>query len=149
MTSRRYYCINCEREVDVDDVIQYYDSGTGYLELNCPYCKDDMLEYAYECESCGKVVPHSLVTNGVCDNCLISEAENVRQVIEFGAEDTDNGEVTINALWAYVYTPDEINDILTADFMNLPEAKQKEFARKYATEDRYNFADWLKVRSQE
>jgi len=142
-----YYCFGCEREIEADEVKTYEEPG--YRAIYCPYCGRDDIEDAYECEECGEVKPDCMMYAGICTDCLDKEAENVRQVIEFGAEDTDNGEVTINALWAYVYTPDEINDILTADFMKLPEAKQKEFARKYATEDRYNFADWLKVRSQE
>lgn len=129
-------CLACGWICDEEDLNKdYCDNGyRGEPHETCPYCGGDDLVDGFECRCCGKFIDYGFGSHGwvVCRDCL-DELIEPRTVIEFGEQHTQS--VDISGLWASVYTPDEINEILMADFMKLPDAKQYEYCKEYVYED--------------
>lgn len=138
-------CDNCGTVFYENDFV-LESVGDGRVITRCPNCGSEDFEDGAICNLCGEFVNFDY--NGICKDCLMDEASDIQQTIEYGKSDGDNGDVTINGLFAYVYSPEEINDILMADFLRLPEEKQKEFTRRYVCNDEYCFADWLKEKEE-
>ena len=142
-------CTKCGEIMDSTDLAKDYTDGgyRGEPHLSCPYCGCDELDEVEQCSRCGKWVEgfdlshliYGSVGNEVCLDCLQDAADDVRTVIDYGAKRTED--VEINGLWAYVYTKDEINDILMADFMKLPERMQKQYTQGFAECDYSDFAE--------
>lgn len=140
-------CERCGEVFECNEAVFLPENGNESKLPSCPSCGCLDLADGEICDMCGHFTEYDF--DGICKECLMDEASDVEQVIEYGKSDDDNGEVTINGLFAYVYTPEEINDILMADFKRLPEEKQKEFTRRYVCNDEYCFADWLKEKEKD
>ena len=82
---------------------------------------------------------HGAYGSQMCTDCIEDAALNVGSVIDYGAKRSE--EVDINGLWAYIYTPEEINDILQADFEKLSKEKQIGYTERYVSEDYDDFAN--------
>jgi DNA-directed RNA polymerase subunit RPC12/RpoP len=138
-----YY--KCNRCGEVFNEMEAFDPNLD--EIRCTECGSDDVSEAEQCYECGEWISTDderlYGLNGLCKECLGKHASEIRTVIQYGSEDEYNGEVKINAMWAKVYTPDEINEILMADFMKLPEAKQRSLAWEYVNDDPDAFADWI------
>lgn len=143
-------CEKCREIFDESDLVTDYVNGgdIGEPHDSCPYCGCDDWEYVSQCECCGRYFTNDRAgyeifgTSGsqMCADC-IDDAADVRTVIDYGNHEFVEVD-EINGLFARVYDSSEINDILLANFMQLPEAKQKEWIQKYIEDDKDNFADW-------
>ena len=143
-------CQKCKEIFDSDDLkLDYTEGGyRGEPHWSCPYCGDDQCESIGQCCRCGKYFAWDedqlFGTSGseMCKDC-IEDVADVRTVIEYGnVENRTQSEVTINGFFASIYSPEEINDVLMADFMKLPEWMQKEKTQAFVASDYNDFADW-------
>ena len=139
-------CFKCGWIGDWSDLNKDYCDGgyRGEPHETCPNCGDDDIGEVIECRSCGGCFEDVYGSNGleICDDCL-NKLINTRTVAEYGELNPE--EVEISGLWAKVYTQDEINQILMADFMKLPESKQYEYCKMYVDDDPNDFADWVQT----
>lgn len=143
-------CNKCKEIFDSDDLkLDYTEGGyRGEPHYSCPYCGDDQWDYVEQCAHCGKyfssddvsILIHGTAGSMMCNDC-IEDVSDTRTAIDYGNHDSVEVD-GINGLFAYMYSAEEINDILLADFMKLPDYKQKEWINKYINEDKANFADW-------
>ena len=141
------FYLKCEKcgEIFANDEVakDYCDGGyRGEPHESCPYCGCDDLIDVEQCSICGKWVERSYGCMGheVCEDCLLDNMD-VRTVCDFGEQHPED--VEISGLFASVYSKEEINDILLADFMKLPEQKQMEFCKNFAEDDRNQFAEFI------
>lgn len=136
-------CNDCRRVYFSDELRHDTFNGgdIGESHWSCPYCGGDNFEEIYECARCGHYVEEAFgcVGSMLCEECF-AEVADVRTVVEYGKDNP--AEVKINGLFACVYDEDEINEILLADFMKLPEKKQREWTDDYVSADKSDFADW-------
>lgn len=139
----RYQCEDCGEIFCAEDVRVIKDGGGDKGEdwNVCPHCGSDCLEKVAQCDDCGKYVDPAELVGGKCPDCVANEAEKVDQVKQYGA--AFPAEVEINGLFAYVYSSDEINELLAADFAKLPEYRQKQYCRDFIKDDPMNFIDWF------
>lgn len=135
-------CDRCHEVMAEDELKVDYVSGgyRGERYCSCPFCGNESMTYVRECARCGEWCEDTYGTSGseMCDSC-ISEVAEVRTVIEYG-ENTEV-ETKVNGFFEYVFRT-EINEILKAEFMKLPEFKQNEYMRDYVSTDKSEFADW-------
>ena len=105
------------------------------------------------CDSCDEEIPENHAWWGdesgdfCCLECYLKQneeklnetltAQNAYLVGGYNPQ-----KITVNELWAAVFTEGEIDDILYQHFLNLPKDKQTELIRKYAEEEPYY---WLKI----
>lgn len=145
-------CSHCHEIFDSDDLkLDYTEGGyRGEPHYSCPYCGDDQWDYVEQCTRCGKYYSmdsmdcqiHGTSGSMMCEDC-IDEVADVRTVVDFGSSENQLVEVDeINGLFAFVYSPEEINDILLACFTQLPEHLQKKWTKEYIQQDLNEFADW-------
>ena len=145
-------CNKCKEIFDSDDLkLDYTEGGyRGEPHYSCPYCGDDQWDYEEQCTRCGKYYSmdsmdcqiHGTSGSMMCEDC-IDEVADVRTVVDFGSSENQLVEVDeINGLFAFVYSPEEINDILLACFTQLPEHLQKKWTKEYIQQDLNEFADW-------
>ena len=145
-------CNKCKEIFDSDDLkLDYTEGGyRGEPHYSCPYCGDDQWDYVEQCTRCGKYFSmdsmdcqlHGTSGSMMCEDC-IDEVADVRTVVDFGSSENQLVEVDeINGLFAFVYSPEEINDILLACFTQLPEHLQKKWTKEYIQQDLNEFADW-------
>ena len=139
-------CFKCGWIGDWSDLNKDYCDGgyRGEPHETCPNCGDDDIGEVIECRSCGGCFEDVYGSNGleICEDCL-NKLINTRTVAEYGEEHPED--VEISGLWAKVYTQDEINQILMADFMKLPDSKQYEYCKMYVDDDPHEFADWVQT----
>lgn len=144
-------CTKCKEIFSEDELITDYVNGgdIGEPHNECPHCGCDDIEYIHECTYCGKYFSdddarslHGYDGTLICEDCLKDEMD-VRTIIEYGNTENNVVETHINGLFAYMFSESELNDILLAEFMRLPESKQKQYAEKYAECDLDDFAEWL------
>ena len=139
-------CCNCGWIGDESDLIKDYCDGgyRGEPHETCPNCGDDDIGEVTECRGCGEYSDETYGTYGweLCEDCL-NKLINTRTVAEYGEEHPED--VEISGLWAKVYTQDEINQILMADFMKLPDSKQYEYCKMYVDDDPHDYADWAQT----
>jgi len=146
-------CTKCGEVHEVSDLNKDYTDGGyhGEPHVTCPNCGSEDLEYAEQCTCCGKWVsdesyPRQLFGyegHQLCKECFDEQASDVRQVIEYGDIDRNKADVKdLNGFLAYVYSPEEIENILMRDFVQMSERDQKRWAAEYAACDEDDFADY-------
>jgi predicted RNA-binding Zn-ribbon protein involved in translation (DUF1610 family) len=70
-----WICDICKSEVRSDEVKKVWlsltDDPRDKVEYwLCPYCGEEYLEEADECEICGRIVKKDDMIDGVCDDCI-------------------------------------------------------------------------------
>lgn len=137
-------CYKCGWIGDWSDLNKDYCDGgyRGEPHETCPNCGDDDIGEVTECRSCGECFEDTYGSNGweLCEDCL-DKLINTRTVAEYGEE--HSAEVEISGLWAWVYTPDQINHILMADFVKSSDDWQTRLCKEYVMDDPNCFADWV------
>jgi hypothetical protein len=107
-----YICLECGSVFsDAGRFIETHGLERGPYEhyCGCPHCGGGF-EEAVECSICGEMHPLSEDTNGVCADCIDSKADD----LEFCYK-VSQGEkigVEINLLMFYLFTEEEMNEIL-------------------------------------
>lgn len=96
------------------------------------------------CDLCGEEVPDEECRRGVCDKCLAA-AETFENSMRYGAERPAS--VKINALYAKVLSPEEIDALLYMAVLKLHTEHPlafKALIHAHLSDDSSDFADWLK-----
>ena len=144
---KNYICLHCghhftEEEIDAE----YYDYATGtYDSEECPNCDSEDFEEAEHCEECDEWFPVGTCANGICESCMEKHANDYETVKAYGADRKEA--VEINGLFAWAFTPAEIEEILERELKNSGKAEKD--AHTFATDDSDDFTNWLNERSEE
>lgn len=136
-----WICIHCGHEFD--EPMNRYNrrwSDSDDSAAYCPNCGSEDIEEAEECEACGALKAKDRLLNGWCEDCINIAASDYFKVRNYGQDRKEA--VEINGLLAWAFSADEIQEILERELMN--SYKIKEYAYKYASDDRFDFVDWLK-----
>lgn len=133
-----FICLDCHAEFDRPT--EKHEGG--YPEeptYHCPCCGSMEFYEAQECVECGAVKFVDNLLHGMCDDCINIAADDMRQAYEYGADRTLA--VELNGVLAFALTKVQIEAILTNYLMN-----NGDFAadcKKYALDDKVDFAEWL------
>lgn len=139
-------CNRCDSIFDESELITDYVNGgdIGEPHNSCPYCGHDDWDEVKECCRCGRWFSvdelHGYSGWEMCRDCIEDETDT-RTVIEYG--DTVKQDVSLNGFLSDVFSDEEINEILTSKFMELPESKQKEAYTEFVNTDLDEYAGWL------
>lgn len=140
-------CDKCQSLFDEDQLAVDYVSGGYHGEpfYKCPYCGYDEWDYVAECCRCGEYISvdgeiYGTLGSMVCRKCIDKEMD-AETVIAYG--DYSVTEATLNGLFTFVYSEDEINEILKKEFMRMREDKRNQFLKDYVESDLPEFAEWL------
>ena len=119
------------------------DHGHATPCPNNPDCALDEPEMVV-CEICGEEKPDEECVSGVCRECL-SKAATYDNAMDYGA--ARKTAVEINGYLAYEFSADQIAEILERE---LADAYLTGYASTfgYLSDDRSDFADWLKERKK-
>lgn len=132
--------------------IEIEDNCVGPCPQGCRiYCPMKRVA-VHHCESCGDVLHegdnhwHEDGKNEYCDDCYydaikFEESITVDNARANGAAHT--GEVTINGFLAFIYDPDEIEEILWRDFSAMPEYNQRSNIAEWATVDEEEWIEFF------
>ena len=118
--SNKMICLGCGNVFNTDEVQRVQDyrgecwGRPAYEEeLVCPHCKSNDIDDAEECEICGSwCSTEELYDNGgLCTACL--ETYNTdKECIEACERNNETESVELNSYLAYMFSEDEIEDIL-------------------------------------
>ena len=109
----------------------------------CPECGSENIEDVFFCYECGEPVDSFLTWKhgGLCEKCFTDEATHLNTAVEYG--NRVRLDVSINGLFEKAFTQEQIDDILCAAFVQLPEEKQHEIEMEFCTDDAPYFVEWL------
>lgn len=144
-------CENCGKTILESEVVSRKETHT--IETSCSI--QEYVEYYDEdcdcggafveaeiCPICGEYKPKDL--NKVCDYCLEDE-ETLENALEMGDKFKDD--VEINSFLASVFTPQEIEEILTREFKKANGSFLREFTKDMVKDYLYTekevFADFI------
>lgn len=136
-----YKCLDCGAVFD--EPITTHEGG--YPEeptAACPMCKSLDIDEAERCPICEEVFVLDEIDYGVCDECL---EKAVTKENAFGLGDEDRQEVSLNGFMAWLYSADEIEHILEADFRRTSDDWQRTMIRDYCLSDKYDFAKYVEA----
>lgn len=125
---------------------EYYEHDTGYHGMECPHCGSDDIDEAERCAECDEWVNENNLVNGLCPACIERHASDYETVKAYGADRKEA--VEINGFLAWVYSPEEIEEVLYRD-LRKTETLKTNYAKRFATDDPDDFTDWLNERSAE
>ena len=139
-----YICEDCG--IIVEELQKYKESrpyGEGYVfeeyyEATCHHCQGLLVE-AELCPICNTVYINA-ESEDICSNC-IEDNQNYETALVFGQENEENQ--TLNALWRFAFTQDEIESLLKKEFEKLPTTMQDEILKDYFREYENEFNDFL------
>lgn len=137
-----FICLDCHRQFDNPET--KYGLG-GYPEeptYHCPYCDSMEFDEAEECVECGAVKFVENLKNGMCEDCINIAAEDMRKAYEYGADRTEV--VELNGVLATAFSKVQIEAILTNYLMNNGDFAAE--CKKFALDDKYDFAEWISER---
>lgn len=108
-------CLECGRvfadhEAEVFEETFDLERGPFQYYRACPSCGRVEFEEAVECSICGKMHALSEDTKGVCADCIDGKADDLEFC--YKASQGEKIGVEINLLMFYLFTEEEINDIL-------------------------------------
>ena len=118
--SDKMICLDCGTVFDADEVQRVQDyrgecwGRPAYEEeLICPHCKSSGIDDAEECEICGSwCSTEELYDNGgLCTACLETYSTD-KECFEACERNKDTESVELNSYLAYMFSEDEIEDIL-------------------------------------
>ncbi len=140
-----YYCEFCESFIEEEDLPRYTQShpyGMGsaeeeIVEYECPNCHSDLIK-ARLCPICNE--EYIKDDDDLCDTCFEKNC-TIENCVEMGKEATE--EYELNGFLASVYSKDEIEDCLLADFAKMPKHVQDEYITNYCGEDKYFLVEFL------
>ena len=112
--------------------------------MDCPRCGSDDIDEAKRCAECDEWVAEKNFSNGLCAACIEKHADH-ETVKAYGAGCKEW--VEINGLFAWAFTPAEIEEILERELKNSGNAEKD--AHTFATDDTDDFTKWLNERSAE
>ena len=138
-----WICNECGAVFEEAD--EYYEHDTGYHGADCPICGSDDIDEAKRCAECDEWVNEEKLVNGLCAACIEKHAADYETVKAYGADRKEA--VEINGLFAWVFTPAEIEEILERELKNSGKAEKD--AHTFATDDPDDFTNWLNERSEE
>lgn len=133
-------CTEC-KNVFPDSEMKRVRHSDGDAWCECPYCGSDALDDVEQCDWCGEYREPRDMYNGLCIDCLETQAEDIVQMMAYG--EARQYEADINALYWKAFEG-RINDILANAFMELPREEQLKAAKDLASDDYYDFADFVK-----
>ena len=138
-----FICKSCGRHFEEMEA-KNYDRSTGTWEESCPFCGGEEFTDAAYCGACGEWREESEVVNGFCRECVEKHANDYETVKAYGKAESDP--VIINGLFAWAFTPAEIEEILERELKNSGNADK--YAHTFATDDTDDFTNWLNERSE-
>jgi hypothetical protein len=102
----------------------------------------------YSCRECGAGLDDLDLRryHGLCPDCFIESDEFTDTLtLDNAMKISDGADATIdlNHFLSFAYSKEEIEEILLQDFKKLPEDKQREIIKKYATEDDLTPDEWM------
>jgi len=143
MKEYRMKCTRCGQINSAEDMkIDYVDGGYyGEPHMSCSCCGHDDWDEVFQCADCGEWFTEDEMVEDLCRDCFDKNA-TVENVTEYGEEYKED--VEINGLYAYAFTPAQINSILAREFAALNGAAQKKAAAEIVSDDPYNFREWAR-----
>lgn len=140
-----YYCEICDSIIEEEDLPRYTQShpyGMGsaeetVVEYKCPYCLGD-LEEVHKCPICDE--DYIKEDEDLCEACF-EKSCTIENCVEMGKEATE--EYELNGFLTSVYSKDEVEACLLADFNKMPKHIQDRYITNYCGEDKYFFVDFL------
>lgn len=142
MRMQDYKC-RCERCGEVFDERDgnRHVYNDGEVDYHCPICDAyDWIE-VYRCERCEDWFAESELMGDLCAECF-EQGVKVDDALTYGADVGSN--VEVNALFAKAFTPLEINTLLAREFEKLDDKARKAAALKLASDDPYQFREWVR-----
>ena len=137
-----WICNDCGAVFENPD--EYYEHDTGYHGMDCPHCGSDDIDEAKRCAECDECVNEEKLVNGLCAACIEKHAADYETVKAYGGDRKEA--VEINRLFAWAFTPAEIEEILERELKNSGNAEKD--AHTFATDDTDDFTNWLNERSE-
>ena len=140
-----YICIHCGHEFD-EPTNRYNKrwSDSDDSEPCCPNCGSPDIEEAEECSECGRMHAEESIINGMCADCVKKAANDVRLAYQYGAERTEM--IELNGVLATALTRVQIEAILEHYLITNGDLENECF--RFATDDEYDFVEFLKEREQ-
>ena len=148
MKNYKMICLHCGHVFDEEEIVaKYYDKATGtYDREECPNCGSEDFEEAAHCDECDEWFLCDEVVGRLCDKCLKKHI-NEDTVFKYG--DARKQGVELNGFLAYVFEPDEIEEILTEHFRSIWGERQTELINNYITDDPDDFGNWISNEREE
>ena len=119
--TKMYICEKCNKLYEEDEIpthIEHHPYGNGTAEeVVADYgCCGQGLEEAVQCDRCGEwyaISSDDIFGNAhtVCKNCY-TEMYSTDKIVKIAQKEDQKSSVKINELLAYVFEPDEIEEIL-------------------------------------
>jgi hypothetical protein len=144
-----YICEDCGIVVEeLETLRQSHPYGEGwateeYFNTTCPHCRGELVE-AKICPVCETVYINS-ETEEICSNC-IEDAMTFENAKEMGEESKST--IEVNGFWGFVFTEEEINEILEREFKGMLDYTQKEYVKEYCLEDKWYFSNYIKEKKE-
>ena len=138
-------CERCKATFEEPETLRNGGGDWGEDVSICPECGHDSIAECGICVSCGAPVPDES-GDCVCDNCL-KHHSNPSTALVYGDRRKEN--VKVNGFLAFVYSAEEINDILLTHYRGEALTLVDSFRRDgmtdlYVREDPGDFADFIK-----
>lgn len=133
-------------EVFEDSEIKRVRHSDGDAWDECPYCGSDELRDVEQCDECGRWEAPEDIYHGICSDCLLDRAADIRGMLEYGRYAADT--VHVNAIFAKAFSETQIDDILGRAFVNLMLTDMKKAAEDVITDDPEHFARFIKKQEE-
>lgn len=108
-------------------------SDSDDSEQFCPNCGSPDFEDAGHCIKCGEFVPEDEMVGSICKACVM-RAMTVENAYAYGQRNTPEDE--INDFVVHAWTPRQASE-------ELLKSCTPEDARRYISDDIYDFSEWL------
>lgn len=115
-------CLTCGSKFYENEVVSKTMQLTNdYHEYygTCPVCGGDEIEDCVRCNKCGDWFLHDELEDGVCEDCAEELLEEYKHDIQKCLEVNDGNTeaVEINSIFAHLFTPQQIDDILYRELL--------------------------------
>lgn len=146
MTKELHFkCLGCGHVyASYDAKRRRYSDGT--VDRLCPICDNDEYEEVEQCVDCGEWFDPAELYGSFgecrCEDCL-ERAVDIDTALEYGEETP----MEINGLFEYIFTPEQIKQILLDKIDGMYNENEKLCrAREYCMSDIDGFADFISKR---
>ena len=132
-----FICDDCNKTFE--NPVIYVNKINNRSFIVCPHCGSVAFSNAVKCAMCGKDIPEN---NVFCEDCIDKAIDGV--IAEnYVREDIGSIHVSIPRFLAFVYSSDEIEDLLRKDFELLPGDMKKSYIRSFINGEKEQFSDYL------
>ena len=145
---KMYKCVECgnlfeagEQASWQEDRGEYWGAPCSETNYGCPICQGDY-EEAVKCEICGAYHIEDELIDGVCENCISKNSENIELIYKISEE--EKKEIQLNSFLMSVFEPKEIEEILIERLKFSQKISHKLNFETFINEDKKWFASKLK-----